>query len=177
MCKCTLMISFPSLRAASCSCESLAAAMHYAESLLRVVENLEHKFLKSALPCCKLESITTFECKQRCVTSTLSYWSMLNLPPEFSWMGSAACERCHILSLARRGLEGLWFLRAFAPYVQLSLHRDSLRPQKTIAVPQGLRDGIDQLLLRITTTKSSSQQKVLLVPSSGSCSSTAFSNF
>ena len=32
---------------------------------------------------------------------------------------------CHWLE---RGLEGLWFLRAFAPYVQLSLHKDSLRP-------------------------------------------------
>ena len=64
------------------------------ESSPLAVENLEHKYLKSALPCCKLESTTTLSTSLRrrqsyglepsinaqcCVTSTLSYRST-NLP-------------------------------------------------------------------------------------------------
>ena len=48
--------------------------------------------------------------------------------------------------------------------------------RKTIAVPQGLPMGSTNFCCESRQTKSSSQQKVLLVPSSGSCSSTAFSN-
>ena len=56
---------------------------------------------------------------------------------------------CHWLE---RGLEGPWFLPAFAlmfSFLCTRTHCD----RKAIAVPQGLPDGIDQLLLRVTADK------------------------
>ena len=75
---------------------------------------------------------------------------------------------CHWLE---RGLEGRFSVHLLLMFSFLctGTHHD----RKTIAVSQGLPDGIDQLL---SADKVQLGAKMLLVPSLGSCSSTAFSN-
>ena len=54
-CNCFTVVVSPCAEKA----EHKAAVMHCTESSPQLVENLEHRYLKSALPCCKLEAITT----------------------------------------------------------------------------------------------------------------------